>query len=71
MKKKIYYCPVNRWDCPCWQENGQCAIDWGTPGKSVMISPHSGTPMMNTGLKRRLAKANPPPGRELCNHFVT
>ena len=31
MKKKIYYCPVNRWDCPCWQENGQCAIDWGDP----------------------------------------
>ena len=27
MKKKIYYCPVNRWDCSCWQENGQCAID--------------------------------------------
>lgn len=27
MKKKVFYCPVNGWDCPYWQENGQCTID--------------------------------------------
>lgn len=27
MKKKIYYCPANRWDCPYFARNGRCMMD--------------------------------------------
>ena len=23
---KVFYCPVNSWDCPYWKENGTCAM---------------------------------------------
>lgn len=24
--KKVFYCPVNGWDCPYWKENGTCSM---------------------------------------------
>ena len=23
---KVFYCPVNGWDCPYWKENGTCSM---------------------------------------------
>lgn len=25
-KKKVFYCPVNGWDCPYWQKDGSCSM---------------------------------------------
>lgn len=32
---KKFYCPVNGWDCPCWNKNGTCSIvdEGGDPVK--------------------------------------
>lgn len=26
MKKKVFYCPVNGWDCPYWEKGGTCLM---------------------------------------------
>lgn len=23
---KVFYCPVNAWDCPYWRKNGTCSM---------------------------------------------
>lgn len=28
-----YFCPVNAWDCPYWQENGECALGSEAPNQ--------------------------------------
>ena len=25
-KKKVFYCPVNAWDCPYWKDDGTCSM---------------------------------------------
>lgn len=24
--KKVFYCPVNGWDCPYWRKDGTCSM---------------------------------------------
>lgn len=26
MKKMVFYCPVNGWDCPYWRQDNTCAM---------------------------------------------
>lgn len=26
-RKKIFYCPVNGWDCPYWKPDGRCILE--------------------------------------------